>query len=266
MFTIIIPNYNNASWLDQMFESIYKQTYDGYSIVFVDDCSTDNSVEIAYKWRDKFNELPGWYGDFEIIENGRKRWNGGSRNVGLESDTTLIGTYVLFLDSDDYFADEHCLEEIVGVIEANNYPDLIRLSYIVKDANGEYLSDLGDQDTVEKIVSNQNVACWTKCVKTNKVVEFSENTLMEDVVQHIKQLDSVETIATTHKGIVVWNRLNENSCSRNQELQNGKWRSSLYRHYADLLDLQVSKPECQAELERRRAIALDNIKNDRFEQ
>ena len=89
---------------------------------------------------------------------------------------------------------------------------------------------------------------------------------MEDVVQHIKQLDSIETIATTHKGIVVWNRLNENSCSRNQELQNGKWRSSLYRYYADLLDLQVSKPECQAELERRRAIALDNIKNDRFVQ
>ena len=108
----------------------------------------------------------------------------------------------------------------MGVIEANNYPDIIRLSYIVKDANGEFLSDLGDQDTVEKIVSNQNVACWTKCVKTGKVVEFSENTLMEDVVQHIKQLDSIET----------------------------------------------KKPECQAELERRRAIALDNIKNDRFEQ
>lgn len=266
MFTIIIPNYNNASWLDQMFESIYKQTYDGYSIVFVDDCSTDNSVEIARKWRYKFDELLGWYGDFEIYENAHKRWNGGSRNAGLKSPTTLIGTYVLFLDSDDYFADEHCLEEIVGVIESNNYPDLIRLSYIVKDVNGEYLSDLSDQDTVGKIVANQNVACWTKCVKTSKVVEFSENTLMEDVVQHIKQLDSIETIATTPKGIVVWNRLNENSCSRNQELQDGKWRSSLYRHYADLLDLQVSKPECQAELERRRAIALDNIKNDRFVQ
>ena len=266
MFTIVIPNYNNAPWLDQMFESIYKQTYDGYSIVFVDDCSTDNSVEIACKWRNKFDELPGWYGDFEIIENGCKRWNGGSRNVGLRSSTTFTDTYVLFLDSDDYFADEHCLGEIVRVIKANNFPDLIRLSYIVKDSNGEFLADLGGQDTIGEIVANNNVACWTRCVKTGKVVEFSENTLMEDVVQHIKQLDCIETIAATHKGIVVWNRLNENSCSRNQELQNGKWRSSLYRYYADLLDLKVKKPECQAELERRRAIALDNIKNDRFVQ
>lgn len=266
MFTIIIPNYNNASWLDQMFESIYKQTYDGYSIVFVDDCSTDDSVEIAYKWRDKFNELPGWYGDFEIIENGHKRWNGGSRNIGLRSSTTLIGTYVLFLDSDDYFADEHCLKNIAEAIEANNYPDLLRLSYYILEGERLTLVNMSDQQTVARIVSDMNVACWTKCVKSNLVVPFPENTLMEDVVQHIAQLDKVDTVANLGKGIVVWNRNNANSCSRDETLQNGKWRSSLYRYYGDLLDLKVTKPECQAELERRRAIALDNIKNDRFVQ
>jgi glycosyltransferase involved in cell wall biosynthesis len=49
-FTIIIPNYNNGKWLDKMFGSIAAQTYENYEVTFVDDCSTDNSVEIAEKW------------------------------------------------------------------------------------------------------------------------------------------------------------------------------------------------------------------------
>lgn len=89
---------------------------------------------------------------------------------------------------------------------------------------------------------------------------------MEDVTQHIAQLDNVETVAAISHGIIVWNRNNSNSCSRDETLQNGKWRSSLYRYYADLLELVVDSPECQAELEHRRAVALDNIKNDRFVQ
>jgi hypothetical protein len=86
------------------------------------------------------------------------------------------------------------------------------------------------------------------------------------VTQHIAQLDNVETVAAISKPIIVWNRNNSNSCSRDENLQGGKWKSSLYRYYADLLDLKVKNPACQAELERRRAVALDNIKNDRFVQ
>lgn len=255
-FTIVIPNYNNAEWLDKMFESIYAQTYKNYNVTFVDDCSTDNSVEIAEKWAPKLD-------DFFLVKNKTKRWNGGSRNAGMRYST---GQYTLFLDSDDWFADATVLEEIDKTIEANNYPDLVRLSYYSLIGEQLSLCDLSAQTTVGQIVSDQNVACWTKCIKTDKVIEFPEDTLMEDVVQHIAQMDKIETVAAIGKGAIVWNRNNTNSCSRDETLQNGKWKSSLYRYYADLLELVVARPECQAELERRRAIALDNIKNDRFEQ
>lgn len=255
-FTIIIPNYNNAEWLDKMFESISVQTYDGYEVVFVDDCSTDNSVEIAEKWAPKFNS-------FYLVRNKTKRWNGGSRNAAMWLST---GNYTLFMDSDDWFADEHCLESIAKALEANNYPDLLRLSYYSLIESELALCDLGGQNTIPAIVHDPNVACWTKCVKTEKLVKFPEDTLMEDVTQHIAQLDNVETVAAISHGIIVWNRNNSNSCSRDETLQNGKWRSSLYRYYADLLELVVDSPECQVELEHRRAVALDNIKNDRFVQ
>lgn len=255
-FTIVIPNYNNAEWLDKMFESIYAQTYKNYNVTFVDDCSTDNSVEIAKKWAPKL-------GDFCLVKNKAKRWNGGSRNAGMRYAT---GQYTLFLDSDDWFIDATVLEEINKTIEANNCPDLVRLSYCSLIGDQLSLCDLSGQTTVGQIVSDPNVACWTKCIKTDKIVAFPEDTLMEDVVQHIAQMDKIETVAAIGRGVIVWNRNNTNSCSRDETLQNGKWKSSLYRYYADLLELIVTRPECQAELERRRAIVLDNIKNDRFVQ
>lgn len=255
-FTIIIPNYNNGKWLDRMFESICAQTYKNYEVTFVDDCSTDESLRIAEKWGKMV-------GDFCLVKNKSKRWNGGSRNTAMRFST---GEYTLFMDSDDWFADNDCLAAISEALEENNSPDLLRLSYcsLIGEEYGH--ANLGGQNTIASIVHDPNVACWTKCVKTEKLVKFPEDTLMEDVTQHIAQLDNVETVAAISKPIIVWNRNNSNSCSRDENLQGGKWKSSLYRYYADLLELEVKNPECQAELEHRRAVALDNIKNDRFVQ
>lgn len=264
-FTIVIPNYNNAEWLDKMFSSIYEQSYHNYDVIFVDDCSTDESVEIAQKWLDKLFD-DGKCIDCDLIENEQKRWNGGSRNAAMDSYLWGTSDYILFIDSDDWFSDADCLKTIADTLKANNYPDLLRLSYcsLIGEQYGH--ADLGGQNTIADIVHDQNVACWTKCVKTKKLVKFPENTLMEDVTQHIAQLDNVETVAAISKPIIVWNRNNSNSCSRDESLQGGKWKSSLYRYYADLLELEVKNSECQAELEHRRTVALDNIKNDRFVQ
>ena len=255
-FSIIVPNYNNGPWLDKCLASIASQRYQDYEVIFVDDKSTDNSVQIAENWRNKFKHA-------YTVEPGRKRWNGGTRNLGLNF---CHGDYVLYLDSDDTFADDMCLTEIDRAIRENNWPDLVRLSYYFCKDGGERLVDLGAQNTVASIVSDMNVACWTKAIKRELIVPFPENTLMEDVVQHIAQLDNVQTVAAISKGIVKWNRNNANSCSKNNGPQCNKWRSSLYRYYADLLDLKVSRAECQMELDRRRSQALDNIRNDRFEQ
>lgn len=256
VFSIIIPNFNNSRWLRKCLDSVLAQKFSSYEVIFVDDCSSDNSVAIAEEYICKFRSM-------KVIRCREKQYNGGARNKGL---IFANGDYVLFIDSDDSFADDMCLADIFRFICHNNRPDLIRLSYYWCKDGEEKLQDLSEQNTIAKIVADDNVACWTKCVKLGKVVPFPTNTLMEDATQHIAQLDNVETVAAMSEGIVKWNRDNENSCSTNIELQGGKWKSSLYRYYADLLDLQVAKPECKAELEKRRARAYDNIINNRFEQ
>ncbi len=46
-FSIIIPAYNVADYLENCVESILKQTYDNYEIIIVDDGSTDETGKVA---------------------------------------------------------------------------------------------------------------------------------------------------------------------------------------------------------------------------
>ena len=260
MFSVIIPNYNNEKYLDELFESIISQTFKNYEIIFIDDVSEDNSIQKAKEWKEKFSQ------HFTLVENQEKKWNGGSRNVGID---LAKGKYILFIDSDDKLSSNDCLEKLNELIIVNNYPDLIRLSYWFCDS-GERLVDLSNQKTIESLASACDVACWTNLVRRDKIVKFPENTLMEDVIQHLKQIDCIDTICSTSLGVVKWNRNNSSSVStyrkeRKTELDR-KWISSLYRYYADLLDVRVTNKDVQANLSWRISETLKNIKNDSFVQ
>jgi cellulose synthase/poly-beta-1,6-N-acetylglucosamine synthase-like glycosyltransferase len=44
--SVIIPNYNHARYLKQRLDSVFNQTYQNFEVIFLDDCSTDNGLEI----------------------------------------------------------------------------------------------------------------------------------------------------------------------------------------------------------------------------
>ncbi len=252
-FSVIIPNYNNSEWLPKSINSILKQTFSNYEIIIVDDCSTDNSIEIIKK-----------YDNIKLIQCKNKAFNGGSRNIGLKK---AQGQYVLFLDSDDWFYDENCFQKIYNTIIENNKPDCISLSYNCLIGNNQSFQSL-IRNTPQNLVSSVFVACWTKCIKKELIQFFPENTLMEDVVQHIAQCDKINTIVSINEPIVVWNRNNINSCSRieNQNLQKGKWQSSMYRYAADLMDLECEHSYCEEHRKWRLSVVLNNIKEGKYIQ
>ena len=88
LVSICIPNYNNAIYLDACIQSALNVEYDNCEIIFVDDCSTDKSIEIAKKYSSKI----------KIHEN--------SVNLGQPKNTNKAvnlanGEYVVILHSDD---------------------------------------------------------------------------------------------------------------------------------------------------------------------
>lgn len=91
--SIIVNCYNSEEYLREALDSIKNQTYNDYEVVFIDNCSTDNSASIAKEFGDKLK----YYKTDSIIPLG------AGRNFGIEHCT---GEYIAFLDCDDFWEKE----------------------------------------------------------------------------------------------------------------------------------------------------------------
>lgn len=92
LISVIVPCYNVEKWIGDCIESIKAQTYKNFEAIFVDDGSTDGTLNIIKQYCSK---LCG--GGYRFIA----KPNGGlssARNAGL---SVANGEFVYFLDSDD---------------------------------------------------------------------------------------------------------------------------------------------------------------------
>jgi len=44
---VVIPSYNNSKWCDWNLSSVFQQKYNNYRVVYIDDCSNDNTYELV---------------------------------------------------------------------------------------------------------------------------------------------------------------------------------------------------------------------------
>lgn len=92
--SVIIPCFNSASFLRPCLESLKLQTLpqDRFEVIFVDDCSTDDTIELLQSYeRDIVN--------LRIVRHIENRKQGAARNTGIDA---ACGKYLFFLDSDDF--------------------------------------------------------------------------------------------------------------------------------------------------------------------
>ena len=113
LFSIIIPFYNSEQYLFNAISSALEQYTRNffYEVIVINDCSTDNSLDIANKFSHK--------GNYVVIDSQVNSGPGSARNKGIE---VSQGRYVIFLDSDDYLSD-NALYNLYEYLELNNYKD-----------------------------------------------------------------------------------------------------------------------------------------------
>lgn len=266
-YAIIIPNcnndhgnYNGKSFLRNCIESVLNQTYTNFELVIVDDMSTDTSVETIKSYKDK---------RIHLIQNIRKRFNGGSRNVGIGyALNELEFDYFCFLDSDDWWKHDKVLETINSRLY-NHEMALIGLELI--DKNGVFMTKLHEYDTYEDFfLSDRKVWCtaWSRVIRKDKIVYFCEDTLMEDRVWSYRQADNVNfnNVINIKEVCYTWNRTNTtNSVSI---VRNGLWTASAYCHIGHQLELieTLKHKEMIPILEKRIDICKELIKKGIYQQ
>ncbi len=127
-FSIIIPVYNAEKYIKKAVDYYSKQKFWNFELIFIDDCSTDSSIEIIESLQTQF--------DFIRLERLESNSGAGvARNLGIKK---AKGEYMMFNDSDDWF-DENGLELLYNHLGSNDFPDFIIFSYSVYDGNDKYL-------------------------------------------------------------------------------------------------------------------------------
>ncbi len=89
LVSIIIVNLNGKKWLGKCFDSVHNQTYKNYEVIFVDNGSTDKSVDFIKKN----------YPKTVIVENKKNLGFAGGNNVGYKN---AKGEYLLLINNDTY--------------------------------------------------------------------------------------------------------------------------------------------------------------------
>ncbi|MBE8950640.1 MAG: glycosyltransferase [Quinella sp. 3Q1] len=131
LVSLIIPMYNAEKFIPQTLESLLYQTLKDFEVIIVDDCSTDNSVEVVESYAPKFSAEGINLNLVELPKN--TATPGFPRNIGIQ---VACGKYIAFLDSDDFFT-QTALEELTTLAEENQadvvHTDTFLMLYDEKD-------------------------------------------------------------------------------------------------------------------------------------
>lgn len=108
LVSIVMPNYNGSKYLEETVRSVIAQTYQNWELLFVDDCSSDDSLELVRAFGDE---------RIRIFQNEKNSGAAVSRNLALKM---AKGRWIAFLDSDDLWLPDKLAEQL-GFMVSNGY-------------------------------------------------------------------------------------------------------------------------------------------------
>lgn len=106
---LVVPCYGHAGYLGKMFESIVSQTRLPEQVIFVDDCSPDETWETLNKLISDKAKVPG--PEFRLLRNGRNLGQAASLNRAVSAAETDL---VMVLNDDDYLLHD-AVEEMLDL-------------------------------------------------------------------------------------------------------------------------------------------------------
>jgi glycosyltransferase involved in cell wall biosynthesis len=129
LVSIIVTSYNHSEYLDQRMKSLLNQTYRNFEIIVVDDCSTDDSLEVLKKF-----ELEEKVTIYTFKQN---HGYADACNVGVG---LCHGQYIMFAECDDFNEPTH-VEVMVKALQTHSSAGIAFCRSNMVDAKGEKLCE-----------------------------------------------------------------------------------------------------------------------------
>lgn len=212
--SIIIPVYGVEKYIERCCVSVFEQTYKNFELIFVNDCSKDNSEAIVQQVMARYESLG------IRIKNIQHEINLGisaTRETGLNA---ACGEYVLYVDSDDYIA-PNMLELLINRANETDADIVYCDFYEVKNGQQQYFDQclsVTDPLLMTAAMLRQEVVwCpWNKIFRRSLAIVNDIHwpvgiNIGEDLVVTTKLFCYAKKIAHVNQALYFYNRDNVNS-------------------------------------------------------
>jgi glycosyltransferase involved in cell wall biosynthesis len=239
-FSIIIPTFNRAFFLQRSINSVISQLYDDWELIIVDDGSTDNTHEIVTAFQDRRIRY--------IYQQNSER--SAARNNGI---LNARGEWICFLDSDDYYLPNH-LQTFNDFVTQNNLEPSFLISGGFEEINGalikKKLFDNSRGEHPSKFILREtnitpiSVCIHRSCFEHHKFSETYKKSYWEDTHLWIRlavtfpfyQLNEYTNVLAEHTGRSINSLITTQRVSDHVGMIN-----NLYQNYASLLQPVITK-------------------------
>lgn len=128
LVSVVMPAYNASRFLRQAVDSVLAQTYANLELIIVDDCSTDDTLQIMQDYAARDSRV-------RIIAGETNQGVARVRNRGIQE---ARGAYIALLDSDDVWAETKLEKQLACVRET--HADIVYCSFDLVDEQGVRLN------------------------------------------------------------------------------------------------------------------------------
>jgi glycosyltransferase involved in cell wall biosynthesis len=140
LFSLLLANYNNSLFFKDCLESVFNQTYTNWEVIFVDDCSTDNSLSVINSFKD--NRI-------KIFSNETNKGCGFTKSKCIQ---LASGEICGFLDTDDallpnaleMMIQKHILYPDAAIVYSRHFHcnKKLKIQGISQNDTGKFISQL----------------------------------------------------------------------------------------------------------------------------
>lgn len=205
VLSVVVPVYEVEPYLERCLASVIDQDLEPGSleVIVVDDGSTDGSRAIAESWAQR-------HPDVVIVVSQQNRGVGAARNIGMQR---AHGSYVQFVDSDDYLAQGVC-GQLVATMRRLDLRLLALSSLAVASdaderaprARAGPLDASAVMSGVEYIVSRVHTReawgyVYERAFLETRGLRFPEGVLFEDIVFTATALSLADRVAWSNQDV-----------------------------------------------------------------
>ncbi len=174
--SIIMNCHNGETFLKQSIDSIINQSFKNWELIFFDNVSDDNSLEIVDSFNDK---------RIKVFKSEKFINLYHARNEAIQK---AKGKYICFLDTDDYW-ERNKIEEQVNFLENNSNFEMVYSNfYTIKKDNTKYIQNnynLPEGKIVKDLLKKYSIGILTACIKK----KIFENILFDEKTNIIGDFD-----------------------------------------------------------------------------